>query len=153
MECTIYDLHNHVIATGEADSYKDFIVKNKTDLHEADLHGADLRGADLREADLHWADLQFKNFPSISFLCSIHLRELSDTLSLELMRRDAYAHPNPERFDVWADGGNCPYEREDRFWMFNVKRSVWKPGPPQMADRDLIVSICREKGWKIVNNT
>jgi len=65
------------------------------------------------------------------------------------MRRDAYAHPHPEKFDEWAKGGDCPYQNEERFWLFNEDAELWKPGLPQMADRDLIVAICKENGWGI----
>jgi len=65
------------------------------------------------------------------------------------MRRDAYAHPHPERFDVWANGGDCPYQNEDRFWLFELKRELWRRGKPKMTDRDLIVAICKEKEWEL----
>jgi hypothetical protein len=118
-------------------------------LRWADLRGADLRGADLSEAVLRGAKVEFNFFPSIKTLSSIPLYELSDSLTLELMRRDAAAHPHPERFDQWAEGGDCPYQNEERFWDFSVKRELWEPGEPQTKDRDLIVAICKEKGWKI----
>ena len=65
------------------------------------------------------------------------------------MRRDAYAHPKPELFDEWAKGGPCPYNSEERAWFFQENRDLWQPGPPTMADRNLIVAISREKGWGI----
>jgi len=65
------------------------------------------------------------------------------------MRRDAWAHPRPERFDEWAAGGSCPYQQEERFWRFNEKKALWKPGPPEMRDSDLILAICKELGWGI----
>ena len=68
---------------------------------------------------------------------------------LELMRRDAYAHPKPELFNEWIKIGKCPYKNEERFWLFEPKREIWQPGLPQMADRDLIIEICKNQGWKI----
>jgi len=65
------------------------------------------------------------------------------------MRRDAYAHPQPTLFDEWVNGGSCPYQNEERFWHFEPKKDLWKPGKPQMKDSDLILAICKEKGWKI----
>jgi hypothetical protein len=118
-------------------------------LYGADLYGADLYGADLSGADLSGAKIVFNRFPSIKMLASINLKLLSDVLSLELMRRDAAAHPYPERFDVWAKGGECPYQKEDRFWIFDLKRELWKPGKPEMTDVELIRAICKEKGWGI----
>jgi hypothetical protein len=107
------------------------------------------RDADLRGADLRDAKIEFYQFPSIRLLSSINLGELPDGLTLEIMRRDAYAHPYPERFDEWAAGGKCPYQTEERFWIFKDRRDLWQPGLPQMTDRDLIMAICKAKGWKI----
>jgi len=114
------------------------------DLNEANLSGANLNGADLRRAKI-----EFYLFPSIRLLSTMPLDGLSDKLTLELMRRDAYAHPYPERFDEWAKGGDCPYQCEETFWQFTVKRELWHRGNPHMADRDLILAICKEKGWGI----
>ena len=118
-------------------------------LQGADLRGADFQGADLRGAYLRDAEIIFNKFPSIKMLASIDLGKLSDGLSLELMRRDAAAHPYPERFDIWANGGECPYQNEERFWIFDLKRDLWKPGKPEMTDVELIRAICKEKGWGI----
>jgi hypothetical protein len=118
-------------------------------VYAADLRGANLRGANLWGADLKEANLEFHQFPSIRLLSSMNLGDLSPELSLELMRRDALAHPNPELFDKWAAGGDCPYKDVERFWLFEVKRNIWSPGPPQMTDRDLILAICKYKGWGI----
>jgi len=131
------------------------------DLSRANLSGANLSWANLSGANLSWANLSgadlsgaeklsFARFPSIKMLASLNLGTLSDLLTLELMRRDAAAHPNPELFDVWAKDGGCPYAGNiDQFWIFSVNKKLWRPGPPEMADRDLIVLICKEKGWEI----
>ena len=133
---------NKIIAEGE--TIKKAAINNKANLRGADLYGADLRGADLRGANL-----EFHQFPSIRLISSITLGGLSDLLTLELMRRDAYAHPRPEKFDGWAKGGSCPYQNEERFWFFNEKKELWRNGKPQMRDADLILQICKEKGWGI----
>ena len=117
-------------------------------LYGANLSGANLYGADLSGANLYGAEIEFALFPSIRLLSSMPLGKLPDELTLELMRRDAYAHPHPERFDAWKGGDTCPYQKEDRFWHFVESRELWKPGDPEMADRDLIVAICEAKGWK-----
>ena len=120
------------------------------DLRHADLRGADLSGVDLRGADLSGANLEFHKFPSIRLLSSMQLGKLSDKITLELMRRDAYAHPKPDLFEEWANGnGNCPYKNEERFWFFKENKKLWKSGPPEMRDSDLILAICEEKNWKI----
>ena len=122
---------------------------SRADLAGADLAGADLAGANLSGADLSGAKIEFARLPSIKMLSSFNLGQLSDELTLELMRRDAWAHPKPEAFDEWARGGPCPYQNEDRFWLFKLKKELWKPGPPEMRDSDLILAICRDKGWKV----
>jgi len=118
-------------------------------LEGADLRGAELRGAYLEGADLRGAKIEFYLFPSVRLLSSIPLGVLSEELTVELMRRDAEAHPYPELFDEWANGGQCPYQNEERLWHFEEKRNLWRPGPPTMRTPDLILAICREKGWKI----
>jgi len=120
-------------------------------LDEANLNGANLNGANLSGANLSGANLEFFRFPSIRLISSIQLSLISNNLALELMRRDADGHPYPEKFDEWAKGGDCPYQNEERFWLFNEKREAWKPGKPQMSDKDLIIALCKEKGWKIRN--
>ena len=121
----------------------------RANLSRADLYRADLSGANLYRANLSRATIFFNKFPSIRVLSSINLGKLSDALSLELMRRDAAAHPYPERFDEWARGGNCPYQNEERFWIFDLNRDLWKPGKPELTDVELIRNICNSKGWGI----
>lgn len=116
---------------------------------KADLRYANLRSANLMSADLRYAKIQFYQFPSLRLLSSINLGTINDRLALELMRWDATCHPNPVAFNQWAKGGECPYQNEERFWLFNEKRTVWKPGKPQMTGYELIIAICKEKGWKI----
>lgn len=127
-----------VICEGE-DSIKKLAEENKAYLIGANLRGADLTGA----------KIEFHQFPSIRFLSSIYLNNLSDNLQLELMRRDAFAHPHPEKFDDWAKTNQCPYQNEERFWLFEPEKRLWSPGLPQMADRDLIIELCRSQGWRI----
>ena len=131
------------------------------DLSRADLSGADLSGANLYRANLYRADLsradlyrakniEFYLFPSIRILSSIQLNNLPDNLQTELMRRDASAHPHPEKFDQWANNrGGCPYETEERFWLFEPKKTCWVRGAPIMTDIELILGICKSQGWKI----
>ena len=163
----------NVICEGE-ESIKELAQKNKAnlggadlgeanlrraDLREADLRGANLRGANLREANLWGANLreanlwgvnlEFYQFPSIRLISSIRLYGLSDNLQVELMRRDAFGHPHPKKFDQWAKDGKCPYDDVERFWLFEPKRELWSPGLPQMTDRDLIIEICKNQNWKI----
>jgi len=126
---------------------------SRANLDRANLNGVNLSGANLSGANLDRANLEFFRFPSIRLISSIQLSLISNNLALELMRRDADGHPYPEKFDEWAKGGDCPYQNEERFWLFNEKREAWKPGKPQMSDKDLIIALCKEKGWKIRNYT
>ena len=156
-----------IICEGESD-IKTLAENNTADLFRANLSGANLSGADLSRADLSeanlfradlsWADLsgakniEFYLLPSIRILSSIQLNDLPDNLQTELMRRDAAGHPHPEKFDEWANhvhNGNCPYENEERFWLFEPKKTCWIPGSPTMSDVDLIIAICKSQGWKI----
>ena len=124
-------------------------IKELAGKNRADLSGADLSGANLSGANLYSANLEFYQFPSIRLISSINLGSLSDGLTRELMRRDAYAHPKPEKFDEWANGGDCPYQNEERCWFFQEKRNLWKRGNPTTKDSDLIFAICKGKGWGI----
>ena len=126
-------------------------IKSKADQWKADLWKANLREAELREANLRGVKMKFKFFPSIRFLSTLSLGKLPDNICLELMRRDASGHPNPEEFNKWANGGGCPYVDVERFWCFEPKKELWKPGKPEMEDRDLIMAICKHKEWKITN--
>ena len=127
-------------------TYADLTSAN---LRHADLTYADLTSANLRHADLTSAKIEFYQFPSIRLLSSIPLRQLSDQLTLELMRRDAYSHPYPDKFNNWAKNGQCPYQNEESFWLFGEKKELWQSGNPEMRDSDLILAICKEKGWGI----
>jgi hypothetical protein len=122
---------------------------SRANLMNSDLRGAKLMNSNIMGADLRGSNIELPQFPSIRLLSSFILGDLSPELTLELMRRDAMAHPHPELFDKWANGGDCPYKDVERFWMFQVDREIWSPGLPQMTDRDLIVAICRERGWEI----
>jgi len=89
---------------------------------------------------------KFYKFP-VSILRA-RLKDLPDDLTLERMRRDAWSHPHPEFFDCWVNDGECPYKNgESRMHFFNEKKELWKPGPPQMRDWDLIVAIAKYKKW------
>jgi hypothetical protein len=126
-------------------------------LQDADLRYADLQDANLQDANLHYADLRgatnlvFLAIPNISLLSTMFLNNLPDYLTLELMRRDAFSHPNPELFDKWAETGECPYQNINmrREWKFQEKKELWKSGNPTMKDYDLIIEICKSQNWGI----
>jgi len=140
----------------------------------ADFQYADLQGANLQEAILWWADLiganlrkaaiTFPLFPT-KILQTIYLGTLSDVLTLELMIRDASFLPFEIKlkFVDWAlEGGGCPLKNDsERAWLFRENRdilanylkkrnvqfeSTWEP---QIPGDQLIIEICKEKGWGI----
>jgi hypothetical protein len=78
---------------------------------------------------------------------------LSDELTLEMMRRDAEFHPNPEKFDKWVKTDICPYQdcNFHRLFIFQEKKNLWKPGKPEMTNYELITKIFEYKNWKLIN--
>ena len=142
---------------------------SRINLSGSDLSGSDLSGSNLSWSDLSWSDLsrinlswsdlsgsilsgsnlEFWQFPSIRLLSSLQLKNISNETILELMRLDADAHPNPQAFDIWSNGGPCPYQNEERWWYLPTKRGIWKPGKPTMKLSDLIIQICKEEKWGI----
>jgi len=107
-------------------------------LHCANLHYADLYGANLHYANLHYADLYGANLPSPTIVLLAQWGECSESLTVELMRYDAYNHPDPHSFDRWAESGKCPFgsgcnvqraanfqERRDLWPGWNPRKKVW----------------------------
>jgi len=124
-------------------------IREVAEKNRANFSMTNLSLVNLFKVSLSMANLEFAWFPSIRLLSSINLGDCSNELTLELMRRDAQAHPHPERFDEWAKGGPCPYQNEEFFWNLRWRKDIWKPGTPQMRDSDLLLAICKEKGWGI----
>jgi len=67
------------------------------------------------------------------------------------MRRDAQFHPEPAKFDEWANGGKCPYDKCicQQAYHFEHNANLWVPGKPTMTDYELLLAIAKEKNWKI----
>ncbi len=105
------------------------------DLRGADLRGADLRGADLWEADLRGANIEKVSWPSPTIVLLASWGTVSSDLCLELMRYDAFNHPDPKAFDAWAENGTCPYDdvHIERAASFTEKKGAWSPGPAKSA--------------------
>src|SRR3989338_4858752 len=83
------------------------------DLTRASLTGADLTGANLTRANLTRADLTGANLTrakySLLMILRIRLGELSNSLTLELMRWDALVS-GTDKMTAWAkQGGPCPF--------------------------------------------
>ncbi len=119
---------------------------SNADLWYADLSNADLWYADLSNANLSNADLSNANLPAPTAVLLANWGEVSDELTLELMRYDAEHHQDPEAFDKWAAGGPCPYKgaKYQRAANFREKRELWKPGRAPRGF-DLMVACIKEK--------
>ncbi len=116
------------------------------DLSNANLSGANLRHADLSNANLWHADLSGADLPSPTTVLLANWGEVSDDLTLGLMRYDAEHHEDPETFDKWTKSGNCPYSnvKYQRAAIFREKKDLWEPGRAPRGF-DLMVSCIKEK--------
>jgi len=132
---------------------------SEANLSEANLREAYLRGANLRRANLNGADLWKTNLNevdlreanySISIMNQIDWDELSDELTLELMRHDAEICGS-KAMTNWVKGGKCPFSTGNiqRLFYFNEKKELWKPGKPRLHNMELWKALCKEKGIKI----
>ena len=119
------------------------------DLRDADLRGARFIGANLSDLYLWGADLRGALLPSPTVLLLCHWGTCPDGLTTELMRYDAANHPDPDRFDEWANGGSCPYDDVlwDRAARFIQNPRLWSPGPAKSA-LWLVERLFEEKGIK-----
>jgi len=74
--------------------------------------------------------------------------KLSDKLTLECMRHDAANHPHPEKFQIWADGGPCPYADilVQRAINFQENKLLWKKSKKRVLHAyELMTMILAEK--------
>ncbi len=120
-------------------------------LDRASLDGASLVGASLDRARLDRASLDRARLPSPGVVLLAWWGELSDATTLALMRLDASAHPDPEAFDRWAAGGDCPYTGVlvQRAAYFKEKKSLWSPGsPPTLWEALCLVLDEKCPGWR-----
>jgi len=134
----------------------------EANLWEADLRGANLRGANLREADLRGANLREANLREANLnishmlisnsvqtiLTIINWGELSDKLTLEMMRHDAESC-GIDAMTAWVEGGGCPFSNSVRDYQFQEKRELWIPGKPKLRGMKLLKALCKEKGYAL----
>ena len=125
---------NQVLFQTEAESFAACV--NAAIKASANLRGADLRGADLQSADL----------PAPTMVLLATWGELSPKLTTELMKYDAFFHPNPKAFAEWAKDGSCPYSnvKVQRAANFLENKKLWKKGTPK-SGYALMVAVLREK--------
>jgi len=133
-------------------------VTKKADLREADLRGANLRRADLRGADLWGADLREADLweadLNIEDIVQIHLFDLPDNLTLELMRWDCALLPDGKnRFSAWKKGKGLPCPFNDttinRMFNFSEKHNLWLYGKPKMNIGELFRALMKSQKIKI----
>ena len=119
-------------------------------LSSANLSSADLSSADLRSANLRSADLSYADLPSPTMLLLAAWYSVSAELTLKLMRYDAANHPEPDKFDEWAKGGNCPYAdvKWQRCANFQENIELWKPGKTTKSALELVMMLFAEKEIK-----
>ena len=122
-------------------------------LRGANLEGAYLRGANLWGANLRGANLEGANLRGAKYnlfqVLSVHWGEVSNKLTIEMMKWDMMACPNPGGFKAWANGGACPLDRIGRILLFQEKRELFKSGKPKMTLWELWEALAEEKGIKI----
>jgi hypothetical protein len=121
-------------------------------LRFANLSSANLRSADLRSADLRFADLSQLLFSNsvTTLLTIIDWGQLSDELTLELMRHDAESC-GIEAMTKWANStdGNCPFNGTVRDFQFAENKKLWVEGTPKYRGMRLLKLLAKEKGMKI----
>jgi hypothetical protein len=115
-------------------------------LRGANLRGANLEGANLLGANLEGADLTNTYLPAPTILLLAIWREVSETLTADLMLLDSSAHPDPEAFKRWTEGGPCPYQnvKVQRIANFKERKDLWGKGKPDTI-YNLMVRVLREK--------
>lgn len=100
-----------------------------------------IRKAREKDANLSYADL-----PAPSMVLLASWGSLSSKLTTELMKYDAFFHPDPKAFANWAKGGRCPYSdvKVQRAANFLENKKLWKKGAPK-SGYALMVAVLREK--------
>ena len=154
-ECAADTIKDALIAAVASQANLSRADLSRAHLSQANLSGADLSGANLSRADLSWANLSGADL-SRAKLCPTsvllaHWGVLPEAITIKLMRLDASAHPNPEAFDVWFNGGACPYSyvRVCRVANFAEKKELWSPGPPPTIwEAMCLVLDVKCPGWR-----
>ena len=94
------------------------------------------------KANLGGADLGGAKFQISNLLHSVRWRDLTDKLTLELMRRDAIIC-GVEKIEAWVSGEDCPFSVNiERDFYFQEKKQLWKKGKPKLNDMELWLALC-----------
>ena len=118
------------------------------DLYGANLCGANLRGANLSGANLRGANLREAKLPAPTVVLLASWGEVARQLCADLMTFDATCHPEPAKFDVWANGGECPYFGVDveRAAQFKESKEIWNQKVGVICrPYDLMMRLINEK--------
>jgi hypothetical protein len=115
-------------------------------LRAANLRAANLSDANLSYANLSYANLRAANLPAPTAVLLAYWGELTAQLCADLMLFDSLNHPDPEAFQRWVDGGNCPYAsiHVQRAANFSEKKALWGQGQ-SCRPYDLMVRVLGEK--------
>ena len=124
-------------------------------LSGVNLSGVNLKGANLEGVNLEGANLKGAYLEDLLINNSVHTLleiidwgELSDKLTLELMRHDAESC-GMKAMTKWADGDECPFKTTIRDFQFKEKEELWKKGEPKLRGMELLKTLAKEKGMKI----
>lgn len=103
-------------------------------------------------ANLSWADLSRANLSRARYsLLSIFkskFTNLTDNMTLELMRHDA-EFCGTDKMTDWANGGQCPYLKMERDFIFYEKKELWVTGEPKLRGLELWKALAKECNIKI----
>lgn len=142
------------------------VIFDDCSVHRAYLCNNEFSGTEIYSTSfyrtvLKGCNLQFPSFPSLDTMVGFDYEALPNQLVLELMLRDAHAHPQPDRFKSWAYcSSSCPLTtpqyRVSRTWHFQedprvLEEHLEQGGNliPQMTDAELIIALCKAMGWTI----
>ena len=141
--------NGNTVYKDEADSFAALVesaIKSDANLQGANLEGADLEGANLQNANLQDANLEGADLPAPTVVLLAAWGEVSEVLTADLMLFDSSAHPDPETFKRWAEGGPCPYQnvKVQRPANFKEQKNLWGKGKSDTI-YNLMVRVLREK--------
>ena len=117
-------------------------------LEYANLRDANLKYANLRSAHLEDASLKDAQYALISMF-QINWGNLSDELTLELMRHDAESC-GEEAMNNWAKTDKYPFPNNlEKDFYFQEKKELWQAGVPKLRGMQLFKALCEEKNIQI----
>ena len=118
----------------------------RANMEGANMARAYMAGAHMEGAHMEGANMEGANLPSPTVVLLASWGVVSNELCADLMLWDASNHPDPAKFDVWANGGDCPYRgvKVQRAANFSESRALWGKGE-MCRPYDLMVRVLAEK--------